>query len=174
MESASFIPKGGDGASTEDNYHIEEAVDTFKAVSQAIVNDEVKLAAILWEQFVTRVGDDVNPFGAFVQAGILTTATAIRVMANDPNPTGPPCGEIEIMAIAWNKLDETIVDMEELDVASAAITYACNWEWEKLNELMSSTVSEHDDDEFLQQLGAVIMSIFVGVGGLESVGRGGS
>lgn len=173
MESVSFTPKGGDGANAEDQYHIAEAIETFRAMAAAIVDDQSELASVLWEHFVLRVGDDVNPFGAFVQAGIITTATAIRTLAGDKNPSGPPTMNVEITAVVWDRVDNTVVEMEEADVAAAVISHACNWEWDKLNELMSSKVEGMTDDSFLQQLGIVIMSMFVGVGGLESAERAG-
>lgn len=178
MEVIDWTPKGGDGASSADESEIvrqvDDAVAVFYAMAKAIVDGEIELARVTWERFVDRVADTTSPYGLFVQAGIITTAVAIRAYGGDPDPAGPPSSEVQLLAVARSRATGEIVDMDEADLAATVVGLACNWEWDKLNELMLSTVEQGlADTDFLQNLGSVLMTMFVGVGGLESTARRG-
>lgn len=187
MPHVDWSPKGGDGAFAEESgaiknedgmptdAQIDDAVAVFVTIAGAVVNEEMELAAVIWQGFCYRLGSQFDPFAMFVHAGIISAATAIRVLCGDPDPEGPPSGDTSLLALATDRDTGEPVEMEEIELAATLIGHACNWEWDKVSEAVQAKTEDMEDvahAEFLRSLGAALMSMFVGVGGLESARRG--
>lgn len=181
MERIDWSPKGGDGASTDqpdgteskDDYptdaQIDDAVSVFVTISRAIAHGETQLARVTWEGFTYRIGRFFNPVAMFVQAGIITTARAVRASAGDPEPDGPPTGEYSLTMLACDAETGELLDREEITIAEALIAHGCNWDWEKINQELNAHVEgKPSDNEFFLTIAAVLIAVFIGVGGLES------
>lgn len=173
MPDVDWTPKGGDGASINrpTDAEIDDGIATFIKMAAFLDKGETKGAEVTWSEFCDRVSERLNPYALFVHGGIFCTAVAVRAYSGDPDPTGPPSGEIELMTVARNSDTGDFVDLDAADVAGTVIGYACNWEWDKVNELMSSKVESLTDNEFLWDLGAVLTTVFIGVNGLGNGDR---
>lgn len=169
MEGVDFTPKGSDGASTSDmptNTDIDDGIATFVKMAALVDKDELSAAELTWSEFADRVGDRLNAYALFVHGGIFCTAVAVRAYSGDPDPMGPPTGEMDILTVARNATNGEFLDLDAATVAGTVIAYACNWEWDKVNELMQSRVQNPNGNEFLWDLGAVLTTVFIGVNGL--------
>jgi hypothetical protein len=137
----------------------------------AIYDNDMNGGQAEWETLCDSVQEDVNPYGIVCQVGIVLSAMAVRALAGDTNPTGPPQGQMGITSVAWDRSNGSIVDSPVSDVAVEAISYAANWDWDHLTAMMEKRLDEQENATlFLHELAGVLMSIFIGVGGIERVG----
>lgn len=169
MSNVNWTPKGGDGASTNNTPNdtdIDCGIATFVKMAALVDKKELAAAEATWSEFVDRIGERLNAYALFVHGGIFCTAVAVRAYSGDPDPMGPPTGEMDILAVARNAETDEFLDLDAATVAGTVIAYACNWEWDKVNELMSSKVDNSNGNEFLWDLSIVLTSIFIGVNGL--------
>lgn len=178
MSGFKWTPKGGDGAigsespvSSEDARNMHVATDAFKRMVIAVESEDNVTATAVWREMVEQVAGSVNPYGLLVQVAIIYNAFIVRAVAGDPSPTGPPSGRLNVSVIGWNKSTESIVDAPLADFAATAIVHAANWQWQDLNDMMIKRLDEvSDSDDFLHDLAAMLMSMFIGLGGLDRAG----
>ena len=171
--SMRWVPMGGDGADAipTDNRDIMLAIDAFKELALTIEHDDAPAGQVRWQSFVDKLPDNVSPYGLFVTVGIIYNAAIFRVLAGDPEPSAAPGIDLEIQVVGIDAQDGTPVELPLEVFATRAISLAANWEWNTLNNLMLERIEHEDDvDEFLYNLGACLMSIFIGVGGSEAAG----
>lgn len=178
MKGFKWTPRGGDGAdsgeipvSSEDARNIKVARDAFKRMVIAVDSEDNETAHAIWQDMVEQVAGSVNPYGLLVQVGIIFNAIIVRNLAGDSLPAGPPNGHLNVTVLGWNETTESIVDTPLADFAATAIVHAANWQWQELNDMMIKRLDEaSDSDDFLHDLAAILMSMFIGVGGLEQTG----
>lgn len=171
MDDVDWTPKGGDGATAADptDIEVDDAISTFVKIATATAMEAHETAQTIWESFCDRNGDEYDPYALYVHGGILSTALAVRTYCGDPNPAGPPTGEIDVMTVARSASTGEFVDLEAAELAGTIIGYACNWEFEKINTLMAAKVEASTDSEFLKEMGDVLTQVFIGVSGIGSL-----
>lgn len=171
MSGFDLTPQGDDGESIEDSRYMQLAIGAFKGMVLAVDQDDTAMAHAIWQDMVEQVAGSVHPHGLLIQVALMFNAFLLRNMAGDPSPTSPPHGHLTVTVVGWNKETETLVDNPLADFAANAIVRAANWEWDKLNDLLESGINEASDrDQFLHDLAALLMSMFIGVGGIDQTG----
>lgn len=147
------------------------ATATFRNLVLAVYDEEHDLAGKVWNLFVDAVRGTTNPYALLSTVGIVWNAVAIRTMAGDPNPLGEPEWVADISVSAFRADTGALVTLPLEEFAAEAIGLAAGWQWGQLNDLMQKKLGEQEDpDTFLHDLSSCLMALFIGVGGIETVG----
>lgn len=147
------------------------ATNTFKELCVALHHDNAERANLIWETMVMELGPEEDPLGLIVCVGVIFNAFIIRSLAGDPDPMGKPTGTTGITVLAMEKDTGRVVDSPLEEFATAAVVHACNWQWGDLNNLMRDKANAGElTPEFLGGLARCLISMFVGVGGVDTAG----
>lgn len=147
------------------------ATNAFKELSLAVSHDDYDRATLIWETTVLELGPETDPLGLIVCVGVIFNAFIIRSMAGDPDPMGKPTGTTGLTVLAVEKDTGHVLDAPLEEFATAAVVHACNWQWRDLNDLMRNKADAGEmTPEFLSGLARCLISMFVGVGGVDTAG----
>lgn len=150
------------------------ALETFGKLARVMeVQDEEAEAGILLDYIHQFDGVEENPFEYLTRVSLVMDGLLFRVLAGDPNPTGPPSGDLTTSMLAFDAHSELPVDAPMQELALEVIGYAANWKWPKVDAAMEKRCQQaidEGDNRFLVTFSNLLMQIFVGLDGPERVG----